>query len=185
MTKGTKVTKGTNGTKGTDGAKVPNEAKGKKHRRNVKIDLDELIHESKEQFELLQAVYNALANAYLRNLEDRYEGDRWFVMCEGTDIITNELGDIISESDDIIAHAYEIACRDNFLMLFEDETGLTPQQLNALLRFEHPLAELYDDWIKRETSEMDNFRSSIECCANDAIRREKERKTRKKDVPER
>ena len=84
-------------------------------------------------------------------------------------------------ADDIIAHAYEIACP----MLFEDETGLTPQQLNALLRFEHPLAELYDDWIKRETSEMDNFRSSIECCANDVIRREKERKAQKKDAPER
>ena len=88
-------------------------------------------------------------------------------------------------ADDIIAHAYEIACRDNILMLFEDETGLKPQQLNALLRFEHPPAELYDDWIKRETSEMDNFRSSIECCASDAIRREKERKAQKKDVPAR
>ena len=92
-------------TKRTNGAKVPNEAKGKKHRKRVQIDLDQLIHESKEQFELLQAVYNALANTYLRNLEDRYEGDRWFVMCKDTDIITNELGDIISESDDIIAHA--------------------------------------------------------------------------------
>ena len=93
-------------TKGTDGAKVPNEAKGKKHRKRVKIDLDRLIHESKEQFELLQAVYNALANAYLRNLEDMYEGDYWFVKCEGTDIITNELGAIIRESDDeILAHA--------------------------------------------------------------------------------
>lgn len=99
-------TKETKETKGTDGAKVPNEAKGKKHRRIVQIDLDELIHQSKEQFELLQAVYNALANTYLRNLEDRYEGDRWFVMCKGTDIITNELGDIIRESDDeIIANA--------------------------------------------------------------------------------
>ena len=88
-------------------------------------------------------------------------------------------------ADDVITHAYEIACRDNILMLFEDETGLTPQQLNALLRFKYPLAELYDDWIKRETSEMDNFRSSIECCANDAIRREKERRAQKKGVPER
>ena len=105
-TKGTKVTKGTDVTKRTDGAKVPNEAKGKKHRRSVQIDLDELIHQSREQFELLQAVYNALANTHLRNLEDRYEGDRWFVMCKGTDIITNELGDIIRESDDeILAHA--------------------------------------------------------------------------------
>ena len=86
---------------------------------------------------------------------------------------------------DVITRAYEIACRDNILMLFEEETGLTPQQLNVLLRFEHPLAELYDDWIKRETSEMDNFRSSIECCASDAIRRDKERKARKKDAQER
>ena len=103
-----KVTNGTDGTKVTkvtDGAKVPNEARGKKHRKSVKIDLDQLIHESKEQFELLQAVYNALANTHLRNLEYRYEGDRWFVMCKGTDIITNELGDIIRESDDeILAH---------------------------------------------------------------------------------
>ena len=72
---------------------------------DVQIDLDELIHECKEHVELLQAVYNALTNTYLRNLEDRYKGDRWFVMCKDTDIITNELGDIISESDDIIAHA--------------------------------------------------------------------------------
>ena len=102
--KETNVTNGTNVTKGTNGAKVPNEAKGKKHRRSVQIDLDELIHECKEYVELLQAVYNALTNTYLRNLEYRYKGDRWFVMCKDTDIITNELGDIISESDDIIAH---------------------------------------------------------------------------------
>ena len=86
-------------TNGTDGAKVPNEAKWKKHRKSVKIDLDELIHECKEEFELLQAVYNALANTYLRNLENRYESDYWFVKCEGTDIITNELGDVIRKSD--------------------------------------------------------------------------------------
>lgn len=105
-TKGTNVTNGTKVTEGTDGAKVPNEAKVKKHRKIGEIDLYEVIHESKEQFELLQAVYNALANTHLRNLEDRYKGDRWFVMCKGTDIITNELGDIIRESDDeILAHA--------------------------------------------------------------------------------
>ena len=91
-------TKETKGTDGANGTEVTNGT-------DVQIDLDQLIHENKEQFELLQAVYNALANTYLRNLEDRYEGDRWFVMCEGTDIITNELGDIISESDDIIDHA--------------------------------------------------------------------------------
>ena len=100
-TKRTKGTNGTNVTKGTDGTNVTKVTTG----TDVKIEIDQLIHECKEEFELLQAVYNALANTYLRNLEDRYEGDRWFVMCKGTDIITNELGDIISESDDIIAHA--------------------------------------------------------------------------------
>ena len=90
--------KETNVTKGTTGAKVTTGT-------DVKIEIDQLIHECKEHVELLQAVYNALANTYLRNLEDRYEGDLWFVMCKGTDIITNELGDIITESDDIIAHA--------------------------------------------------------------------------------
>ena len=85
---------------------MPNEVEWNKHRKRVKIDLDELIHKSKEQFELLQAVYNALANTYLRNLEDRYESDYWFVKCEGTDIITNELGDIIRKSDgEVIAKA--------------------------------------------------------------------------------
>ena len=127
VTKGTKVTDGTKVTKGKDGAKVPNEAKGKKHRRNVKIDLDELIHESKEQFELLQAVYNALANTYLRNLEDMYEGDYWFVKCEGTDIITNELGDIIRKSDGaVIAKAkglFAIAAAYSAEVIIRDGTA--------------------------------------------------------------
>ena len=100
----TKVTNGTKGTDGTNGTKVKKGTDGAKG-TDVQIDLDQLIHECKKHVELLQAVYNALTNTYLRNLEDRYKGDRWFVMCKDTDIITNELGDIISESDDIIAHA--------------------------------------------------------------------------------
>ena len=34
--------------------------------------------------------------------------------------------------DEIISHAYEIACRDNLLMLFEDETSLSERQLAVL-----------------------------------------------------
>ena len=111
VTDGAKVTKGTNGTnvtKGTDGTNVTKMTTGTdvKNGTDVQIEIDHLIHECKEHVELLQAVYNALANTYLRNLEDRYEGDLWYVMCKGTDIITNELGDIIRESDDdILAHA--------------------------------------------------------------------------------
>ena len=103
-----KVTLATRGKKNEKENLLKNESMNTTRTKetDVQIDLDELIHESKEQFELLQSVYNALANTHLRNLEDRYEGDRWFVMCKGTDIITNELGDIIRESDDeILAHA--------------------------------------------------------------------------------
>lgn len=47
-------------------------------------------------------------------------------------------------ADEIISHAYEIACRDNLLILFEDETGLSERQLAVLNEFEHPLsAALY------------------------------------------
>lgn len=114
-------------TKGTNGAKVPNEAKDNKHRKIGEIDLYEVIHESKEQFELLQAVYNALANTYLRNLEDRYECDYWFVKCEGTDIITNELGDIIRKSDGaVIAKAkglFAIAAAYSAEVIIRDGTA--------------------------------------------------------------
>lgn len=48
--------------------------------------------------------------------------------------------------DEIISHAYEIACRDNLLMLFEDETSLSERQLTVLNEFEHPLSQLYTDW---------------------------------------
>ena len=62
--------------------------------------------------------------------------------------------------DEIISHAYEIACRDNLLMLFEDETSLSEQQLAVLNEFERPLSQLYTDWLSRDTDEMDAFRDT-------------------------
>ena len=79
-------------------------------------------------------------------------------------------------AEDIINNAYEIACRENLLMLFEDETGLTPRQLETLLEFEHPLAQLYDDWINTDTEEMDAFRNSVISCTNDILDNRAEKK---------
>lgn len=79
-------------------------------------------------------------------------------------------------AEDIIHHAYEIACRENLLMLFEDETDMTSRQLQTLLEFETPLAELYEDWLSRDTNEMDTFRRSIESCANDVLNRRADEK---------
>ena len=42
--------------------------------------------------------------------------------------------------DEIISRAYKIACRDNLLMLFEDETSLSERQLAVLTEFEHPVS---------------------------------------------
>lgn len=80
--------------------------------------------------------------------------------------------------DEIISRAYEIACRDNLLMLFEDETSLSERQLTVLNEFEHPLSQLYTDWLSRDTDEMDAFRDSIACCADDILRRRVEEKYR-------
>ena len=80
--------------------------------------------------------------------------------------------------DEIISHAYEIACRDNLLLLFENETGLSERQLAVLNEFEHPLSQLYTDWLSRDTDEMDAFRDSIACCANDILRKRVEEKYR-------
>ena len=74
-------------------------------------------------------------------------------------------------ADEIISHAYEIACRDNFLMLFEYETSLSERQLAVLNEFEHPLSQLYTDWLSRDTDEMDAFRDSIAYCADDILRK--------------
>ena len=80
--------------------------------------------------------------------------------------------------DEIISHAYEIACRDNLLMLFEDETSLSERQLTVLNEFELPLSQLYTDWLSRDTDEMDAFRDSIACCADDILRKRVEEKYR-------
>ena len=80
--------------------------------------------------------------------------------------------------DEIISHAYEIACRDNLLMLFEDETSLSERQLTVLNEFEHPLSQLYTDWLSRDTDEMDAFRDSIACCVDDILRKRVEEKYR-------
>lgn len=80
--------------------------------------------------------------------------------------------------DEIISRAYEIACRDNLLILFEDETSLSERQLAVLNEFEHPLSQLYTDWLSRDTDEMDAFRDSIACCANDILRKRVEEKYR-------
>lgn len=94
-------------TEGTDGILFDN------------VSLRTFIEMSKEYFNLLNAVYNAIITAWLLNLEDRNEGNRWFVKCKGKDIITNELGDIIRESDGLII--LHIDCGHELIAAYADE----------------------------------------------------------------
>ena len=87
------------------------------------------------------------------------------------------LADLKTKSaDEIISHAYEITCRDNFLMLFEYETSLNQRQLEILMEFDLPLEALFDDWINRDSDEMDRFRDSVEACADDILKDRAEKK---------
>lgn len=86
--------------------------------------------------------------------------------------------------DEIISHAYEVACRQDILMLFEDETSLSERQLATLLEFEHPLAELYADWINRDTDEMEHFRDSVISYANDILDNRAEEKYSNPNEPQ-
>lgn len=79
-------------------------------------------------------------------------------------------------ADEIISHACEIACRDDILMLLEDETGLSQRQLEVLLEFEHPLAALYEDWRGKDTDELDHLRESMTSFTNDILNDRAEKK---------
>ena len=65
-------------------------------------------------------------------------------------------------ADEIINSAYQIACRENILYLFEEETQLNVRQLQVLMEMSSPLRELYEDWCGRDSNEMELLRGSIE-----------------------
>lgn len=65
-------------------------------------------------------------------------------------------------ADEIINSAYQIACRENILYLFEEETPLNVRQLQVLIEMSSPLRELYEDWCGRDSNEMELLRGSIE-----------------------
>lgn len=44
------------------------------------------------------------------------------------------------------------------------------------MEFDHPLEALFDDWINRDSDEMDRFRDSVEACADDILKDRAEKK---------
>lgn len=81
-------------------------------------------------------------------------------------------GWILSQSPaEILKHTYEYTMRENILMSVECD-DLSDKQCRALLKSPCPLGDVFKNFEKRETDHMDNIRDTIECRANDVIKRD-------------
>jgi hypothetical protein len=74
-------------------------------------------------------------------------------------------------AEEILHHCYEYTVREDIVLTLE-YNDLTDQQCKALLRSPTPLADVFRDFEKRETDHMENIRDTIECRANDVIRKD-------------
>ena len=68
--------------------------------------------------------------------------------------------------EEILGSAYEYTIREDIVMCME-ELDLTEAQAKALLASPAPLADVYKDFEKLETSYMDVIRDTIETRANE------------------
>lgn len=75
-------------------------------------------------------------------------------------------------SEVILNHAYEYAMREDILMSFE-EKDLTNEQARALLKSPSPLADVYSQYERLESSHMDEIWLAMESRANRVIRQNK------------
>lgn len=72
-------------------------------------------------------------------------------------------------SGEVLHHAYEYVMREDIL-LSQETSDLTDGQAKALLKSPAPLADVFKDWEKRETSHMDDIRETMEYRANKILR---------------
>ena len=77
--------------------------------------------------------------------------------------------------EEILNHSYEYTIREDIVIALEYH-DLSDKQGRALLKSKSPLADIFRDFEKRETDHMDNIRETIECRANDLIRKDIMRK---------
>ena len=70
---------------------------------------------------------------------------------------------------EVLNHAYEYTVREDIVMCME-ELELTEAQAKALLASPAPLADIYKDFEKLETSYMDVIRDTIETGPTSYIR---------------
>ena len=71
--------------------------------------------------------------------------------------------------EEILRHSYEYTIREDIVMMMED-AELSPQQAAALLWKGTTLGDIYRDFTKLETGDMDMLRETVETRADDILR---------------
>ena len=70
--------------------------------------------------------------------------------------------------EEILHHAYEYTVREDIVFMLEYR-DLNENQAKALLGLAAPVADIYKDFEKRESSHMEELLDTIECRANKII----------------
>ena len=82
----------------------------------------------------------------------------------------------------ILENAYEYALKEDILLWLENN-DLDDDQARALLNIENPLYKAYDAFENLRTGHMDFIQMSFENVAEEAVRRERERRRELKETP--
>jgi len=80
---------------------------------------------------------------------------------------------------EVLEHGYEYIMREDILLSLEYH-DLPDAQAKTLLKSPSPLADVFKDWEKKETSHMEDIWQTVEDRAKEAVKREvkKEQKER-------
>ena len=85
-------------------------------------------------------------------------------------------------TEEMLEHSFEYTVRQGILISMED-TVLTSNQAQALLRSETPLADVYKEYQKQQSGYIDVVRDSIVARANSELRKDLERQAALRSLP--
>lgn len=74
-------------------------------------------------------------------------------------------------AEEILERSYAYNIREDILLIMQ-ELDLPDKQVQALLKSEHPLADIFERRENNESLYMDELRDNIECHANEVLRDE-------------
>ena len=84
--------------------------------------------------------------------------------------------------EEMLEHSFEYTVRQDILISMED-TVMTSNQAQALLRSETPLADVYKEYQKQQSGYIDVVRDSIVARANSELRKDLERQAALRSLP--